>query len=148
MGGLTQVFLHVFGTLTDVPKSLVDTDLPVPSYGEISEIPATGPGPSHTLERLTHIYCCMDDVISAVQGGPDRQHRVFDGTVCAVEWLFPSLTGELKDSVSVKKLVAGEGGWTCAKEIMGWILYTEAGTVTFPERNLEELLTLVDIPAT
>ena len=41
----------------------------------------------------------------------------------------------------VEKLVAGEGDWTCVKEVLGWILDTEAGTV-------EELLTLVDIPAT
>ena len=34
------------------------------------------------------------------------------------------------------------------KEVLGWILNTEAVTVTLPERKLEELLTLVDIPAT
>ena len=48
--------------------------------------------------------------------------------------------------MSVKKLLAGEGGWTCVKEVLGWILDTKAGIVTFPERKLEELLTLVDIP--
>ena len=90
----------------------------------------------------------MDDVISVVQGAQDRQHRVFDGTVRALKWLFPFLPGELKDSVSVKKLVAGEGDWTCVKEVLGWILDTEAGTVTLPERKLEELLTLVVIPPT
>ena len=72
----------------------------------------------------------MDDAISVVQGGPDCQHRVFDGTVRALKWLFPSLPGELKDSVSVKKLVAGEGDWTCVNEVLGWILNTEAETVT------------------
>ena len=50
--------------------------------------------------------------------------------------------------MSVKKLVVGEGGWTCIKEVIGWILDTEAGTVTLLERKLEELLALVDIPAT
>ena len=83
-----------------------------------------------------------------MQGVPDCQHRVFDGTVCALKLLFPSLLGELKDSASVKKLVAGEGGWTCVKEVMGWILETETGKVTPPESKLTELLTLVDIPAT
>ena len=34
------------------------------------------------------------------------------------------------------------------KEVLGWILDTEAGTVTLPERKLEELLTLVNIPPT
>ena len=50
--------------------------------------------------------------------------------------------------MSVKKLVAGEGDWTCVKEVLGWILNTEAGTVTLPERKIEELLTLVNIPPT
>ena len=35
-------------TLTDVANVLVNTDLPVPSYGAISKILATGPGPPHT----------------------------------------------------------------------------------------------------
>ena len=85
----------------------------------------------------------MDDVISVVQRGPDRQHRVFDGTVRALKWLFLSLPGELKDSVNVKKLVAGEGGWTCVNEFLGCILDTEAGTVNLPERKLKKILTLV-----
>ena len=74
----------------------------------------------------------MDDVISAVQGGPYHQHQVFDGTVRALPWLFPSLLGDLKDSVSMKKLVAGEREWTCVKEVLYWILYTKAGTFTLP----------------
>ena len=135
-------------TLTDVANALVDTDPSVPSYSAISEIPATGMGSPHTPESLTHVDLYMDYVISAVQGAPDHQDQVFDGTVCSLKWLFPSLPGELKDLVSVKKLVAGEGDWTCVKEVLGWILDTEARTVTLPKRKLEELLTLVDIPAT
>ena len=45
-----------------------------------------------------------------MQGGPDYQHRVFDGTVRALKWLFLPLLGELKDLVSVKNHVAGGGG--------------------------------------
>ena len=64
-------------TLTDVANALVDTDLLVLSYGAISDIPETGPPPPtppHTPESLTHIDFYMDDVISAVQGDPYRQH--------------------------------------------------------------------------
>ena len=50
--------------------------------------------------------------------------------------------------MSVKKLVVGEGDWTCVKEVLVWILNTVAGTVTLSERKLEDLLTLVGIPAT
>ena len=50
--------------------------------------------------------------------------------------------------MSVKKIPAGEGGWTYAKEVLGWILDMEAGVVTLPERKLEDILTLVDISNT
>ena len=63
-----KFFCTFFETLTDVDNALVDSELPVPAYGAISKIPSTGPGPPHTPESLTHIYCYMDDVISVVQG--------------------------------------------------------------------------------
>ena len=91
-------------------NALVETDLPALSYGAISKIPATGQGPPHTPESLTHIGFYMDDVISEVQVGADRQHQVFSSTLCALKWLFPSFPGNLKDLVSVKNLIAGEGG--------------------------------------
>ena len=39
-------------------------------------------------------------------------------------------------------------GAQIANTELGWILDTEAGTSTLPERKLEELLTLVGIPVT
>ena len=78
MGRLPQFFYIFLVTLTDVANALVDIDLPVPSYGVISEIPAAGLGLLHTLDSLTHINFYMDEVISAVQGVPYRQHRVFE----------------------------------------------------------------------
>ena len=69
VGGFPQVFCAFSETLTDVANALVDSELPVPSYGAISEIPSTGPGPPHTPESLTHIDFYMDDIISALQGG-------------------------------------------------------------------------------
>ena len=94
-------------------------DLLVLSYIAISKIPPTSPGPFCMPESLTHINFYMDDVISTVQGGPDCQHQVFDSTICSLKWFFPSLPGESKDSVRVKNLMAGEGGWNCAKVILG-----------------------------
>ena len=135
-------------TLTDVATALVHTLLPVPAYGAISEIPETGPGPTHTIHSLTHINCYMDGVITAVQRGPDRKREFFDGTVRALKWPFPSLPGKTKDSVSVNKLMAGEGDWTCKKEVLGWRIDTEAGTVDFPERKHLVLLQLLAIPTT
>ena len=83
-----KYFCALSETLTDVANALLHTSLPVPSYGVISEIPETVPSPPHTIDIPTHINCYMGDVITAVQGGPDRQCEVFDSTVRALKWFF------------------------------------------------------------
>ena len=50
-----KFFCTFLKTLTDVANALVDTGLPVPSYGAIFNTLATGPVPPHTPESLTHI---------------------------------------------------------------------------------------------
>ena len=60
----------------------------------------------------------------------------------------PAITGGSKRISERENILVGEGGCTFIKEVLGWILETEAGIVILQERNLEELLTLVDIPAT
>ena len=135
-------------TLTDAANALFDTDLPVPAYGDISDLSSTGQVPPHTYRSLTHIDCYMDDIISAVQGVLEIQHQVFDSIVCAFKCMFTSLPEESKDWVIVKKLLAGEGRWNCVKEILGWIIDMDSGTVTLPERKIQELQYLVAIPKT
>ena len=56
-------------TLTDMANAMVDADLPIPAYGEISALLTTEPGLPHTPASLTHINYYTDDVISTVQGG-------------------------------------------------------------------------------
>ena len=85
----------------------------------------------------------MDGAISEVQGGLDHQPRVFDGTFCALKWILLFLPGDSKDLASFKKNMAGEGDCTCAKEVLGWTLDTEADTVTLLERKRHGLLTLL-----
>ena len=43
--------------------------------------------------------------------------------------------------------MAGEGAWTCMKDVLGWLIYTEAGMVDLLERKNLELLKLLSIPA-
>ena len=126
-------------TLTDVVNAMVDTSQPVSAYGVISNLPPTGQVPPHTHRNLTYIECYMDDVISAVQDGPELKHQLFDSTVHALKWMFPSLPGEAKDLV---------GGWTCVNEFLGWIIDTKAETVALLESKLQELQYLLDIPTT
>ena len=42
--------------------------------------------------------------------------------------------------------MAGEGDWECVREVLGWTINSEAGTVVLPERKLQELQDLLEIP--
>ena len=44
--------------------------------------------------------------------------------------------------------MAGEGEWECIKEVLRWIIDIEVGTFALPERRLQELCDLLDIPTT
>ena len=48
----------------------------------------------------------------------------------------------------MEKLKAGEGYWTCLKEVLGWTIDTEAGTVDLPGQKLQGLNQLLAVPAT
>ena len=41
----------------------------------------------------------------------------------------PYLRTEVKDSVSLKKSMQGDGDWATIKEILGWVVDTDAGTL-------------------
>ena len=107
----TKYFCAFSETLTYVTNALVHTSLPLPVYRSISKIPHTGPGSPHTLDRLTHIHCYMDDMITVVQSGTERQRQVFDATARDLKWTFPYLPGEYKGSVILNKLKVGGGVW-------------------------------------
>ena len=66
----TKFFCAFSETMMDVASALLDTLIPVLEYGYMTNIPVTGLVPPHVQKSLTHIDCYMDDVISAVQGGP------------------------------------------------------------------------------
>ena len=115
----SKLFCAFLETLADLTNTLLDTELPVLSYVTITKIPITRPPYTPHTREYHHIDCYIYDIISAVQGRTKRQQRIFDGTVCALNELFPSLPGYSKDSASVKKILAGEGNWTCVKEVLG-----------------------------
>ena len=91
-----KFFCMLLETMTDVANALVHAMLPVPGYVAITKTPETGPDLPHTLGSLTHIYCYMDDAITAVQGGPEQQRQVFNGIARALNWLYLYLPGKTK----------------------------------------------------
>ena len=134
-----NLFCDLSETLTDVDNAMVKTDLTLMAYGAISYLLSTGTGPHHTCMSLTHIDCYMYDVISAVQGGPEQQHQVLDRIVISLKWIPPSLPGEVKYLVSVKKILVGEGDWNCIKDILRQIIDTEAGPFSLSESKIQKL---------
>ena len=89
----------------------------------------------------------MDDFMALTQGDRDQQERVTELLLRAIKEIFPSVPGEFKDSVSLKKALQGDGSWLPVKEILGWILDTSQGTLQLPEKRRQELRQLLQIPA-
>ena len=76
----------------------------------------------YTRYSLTHIDCYMDDVISAVQDRPERQHQVFDDTGYALKWLLPLPLGDSKDSMSVQNFWKEKANEPTSSKSWGGIL--------------------------
>ena len=48
----------------------------------------------------------------------------------------PITNGRVQRLGECQKILAGEGNWTCIKEVLGRNIDTEVGTVTLTERKL------------
>ena len=88
----------------------------------------------------------MDELLSASQGDMKQQQRVSELTLRALKEISPSLSAEVKDSVILKKAMQGDGDWETTKEIMGWVVDTDAGTLRLSPKRMAELGTLLDNP--
>ena len=88
----------------------------------------------------------MDDLLSATQGYRTQQQRVSELTIRVLKEIFPSLPAEAKDSVRIKKSMQGDGDWSTTREILGWIVNTDEGTLRISPKQMVDLGTLLDIP--
>ena len=88
----------------------------------------------------------MDDLLSATQGDKTQQQQVSESTLRSLKEIFLSLPAEAKDSVSIKKAMQGDWDWATNKEILGWIVNTNEGTLRLSPKRKAELGTLLDIP--
>ena len=77
----------------------------------------------------------MDDLLSATQGDRTQQQRVSELTLQAIKEIFSSLPNKTKDSVSLKKALQGDGDWKTTKEILGWMVSTEDGSLRLSPRR-------------
>ena len=90
------------------------TEVP-PTRGAYS----TTPSPMASSKRLQAVDMYMDDLMGATQGDPKKQRRATELMLWGVKEVSPLVTGELKDSVSIKKALQGGGSWSWMKEILG-----------------------------
>ena len=135
----------------DVPSSLttmttLPPSLPVPPLRD----------PYLTAPRrrpLAVVDVFVDDFIAAAQGNQSRLLHVRRLLFHAIDLIFRPLddrdTPYRKEPASVKKLKQGDANWATCKTILGWILDTEAMTLTLPPRRLARLAAiLTSIPPT
>ena len=99
-----------------------------PTVNEYSTMPS--PTASSARLQCTEVY--MDDLLSATQWNRTQQQHVSELTLRDLKEIFPSLPAETKDSVSLKKSLQGDGDWMTTKEILGWMVDTEDGTLRLP----------------
>ena len=65
-----------------------------------------------------------------------------------IKRIFPSLPSELKDSVSLKKVLAGNGNWSYLKELQSWVVNTVDSTLRLSAMRRAELFSLMDMTQT
>ena len=75
-----------------------------------------------------------------------QQQWASELTIRALKEIFLYLPEEVKDSVSLRKALQGDGDWYQVKEIIGWIISTQGGTLRLPPKRLAELNILLAIP--
>ena len=87
----------------------------------------------------------MVDIITEVQGRPERQNHLFDITIIPLKWIFPYLQHKYI-FVSVNKIQAKEVKWNCIKEVLIWNVKMEEVTVTLLDRKRQEIFILLELP--
>ena len=61
--------------------------------------------------------------------------------ILALNDVYPSLSVESKDSVSLKKALAGDGDWDQIKEILGWIVNNRHSILNLSKKRMTDLNT-------
>ena len=104
------------------------------------------PSKTASAARLQYVDVYMDYLNCATQGDVGQNQWASELTIRALKEIFPYLPTEVKDSVSLKKSLQGDGDLSQVKEIIGWIISTQSGTLRLPPKQLAELNILLDIP--
>ena len=97
---------------------------------------------------LQYVDIYMDDLLCSTQGYPYQQQRVLDLTIRELKKIPPSLPDEVKDSSILKKALSWDGDWARVKEILGWAIGTQQGTLSLYSKRQLYIISLLAIPTT
>ena len=89
------------------------------------------------LGPVTHVDVFIDDFISLAQGSRCRCQNIWHCIMHVVNQVFTqrdSDTAQQKEAIFEKKLDKGDGGWWQWKEILGWNLDSNLGTLELMPR--------------
>ena len=143
-----DLFCSTSETVADVANQLINQpNTPVPIYGPTSDLYHTVSSPTASPSRLQHADVYVDDINCVAQGDALQQQRVTELVLQALKDVYPTVIGETKDSVSLKKALAGDGDWSQVKEILGWIIDTRLSTLRLSPKRVSDLLQQLDIPS-
>ena len=141
-----DLFCSTSETVADVANQLINQpDAPVPSYGPTRALYHTVSSPTASPSRLQYADVYVDDINCVTQGDALQQQRVSELVLKALKDIYPHVPGETKDSVSLKKALAGDGDWNQVKEILGWIVDTRLGTLRLSQKRVSDLLHQLNI---
>ena len=59
--------------------------------------------------------------------------------------VYPTVEGELENSISLKKAQTEDENWSVSEEILGWIINTASGTITLSPKRITDLTILLGI---
>ena len=142
-----DLFCVTSETVTDIAnvafRSDLQTQLPYPpTAGLYQPFPSPSSGPNRV--QYTDVY--MYDINYFTQGDEQQQRRLTEIVMRTLKSVYPTVDGELKNSISLKKAQAGDGDWSVSKEILGWIINSAAGTISLLPKCIADLTTLLDPP--
>ena len=172
------IFCTATETIADIANARINTNfnppahhldelaesIPPPAHESYQVLPASStlPQPSTTIPardpslptngpptKYVDIY--VDDFVGLAQ--TPQQQRVRRILLGAIDEVFRPLSSTdaptRQEPVSVKKLREGDGSWSTIKSVLGWIIDSEALTISLPPHRVARLKEILDeIPST
>ena len=144
-----DLFCATSETVTDVANIAFRSDLQTqPPYPPTAGLYQPFPSPSAGSNRFQYADVYMDDINCLTQGDEQQQQRVTEIVLRTLKLVYPTVNGELKDSISLKKAKEGDGDWSVSKEMLGCMINSAADTISLSPKRIADLDMLLNIPPT